>query len=74
MKAHKMHVEVLEALRQRNWDLAEQLLAKNIDQTKELHPKRPDGKRNDSQEASEREIGKRLKIMERNTTNDVERR
>jgi GntR family transcriptional repressor for pyruvate dehydrogenase complex len=61
MKAYKAHTEIVEAIRQRDWDLAEQLLAKNIDQTKELHPKSPDGKSNDSQEASGMEIGKRLK-------------
>ena len=45
MKAHKVHVQIVEAMRQKDWNLAEQLLAKNIDQTKELHPKRPDKKK-----------------------------
>ena len=54
MKAHKMHVEVLEALRQTNWNLAEQLLAKNIDQTKELHPKSPDSESNGPRKGTKR--------------------
>jgi GntR family transcriptional regulator, transcriptional repressor for pyruvate dehydrogenase complex len=37
-EVHKVHTEIVEAMRQNDWDQAEQLLAKNIDQTNELQP------------------------------------
>jgi len=60
-KAHKVHVQILEAMRQNNWDLAEHLLTKNIDQTKELHPKRQDEKSNSSRNTPGKEIDKGVK-------------
>jgi DNA-binding GntR family transcriptional regulator len=61
IKAHKVHVQIVEAMRQKDWDLAEYLLAKNIDQTKELHPKRPDEKSNGSRNVPGKEIDKGMK-------------
>jgi GntR family transcriptional repressor for pyruvate dehydrogenase complex len=66
IKAHKVHVQIVAAIRQKDWDLAEHLLAKNIDQTKELHPKRPNEKSNGSGNVLGKEISSPQKAKIKN--------
>ena len=40
-KVHWVHKEILEAMRQNDWDQAEQLLIRNIDSTNDLYPAKP---------------------------------
>jgi GntR family transcriptional repressor for pyruvate dehydrogenase complex len=54
---HKAHAAIVEAMRKKDWDLAEQLLANNIGQTKELHPKKPDRQGTGSHKVSEKRTG-----------------
>jgi len=69
MKAHKVHLEILEAMRQKDWDLAEQLLVKNIHQTNELQPIKWDKESSGPRKVLKRQSGRTRKKNKRNTNN-----